>query len=163
MPAKEKSTFKRRSQRHLPIRAVLLPLLFIFLAGTADLNAAQVIVAPRRRYSRPVPTGSISGMVTLADGTPAVKARVMVQTSDGNSPRTTTTDSKGHFRVKDLRRGPYDLRARAGDTWSVWKRHVRVRINEETTITLSIPPPGSPPAEDRPAKKSRQRPAPHAS
>ena len=164
MSAKGKSGFKRADWRQAPFRAAgaLLALLLIFVAGTADLDAAQVIVVPRRRYRRPVPTGSVSGTVTLAEGKPAAGARVMVQTSDGNSPRTTTADAKGHFRVKDLRRGPYDLRARAGETWSDWKRHVHVRINEDTSVTLIVPPPGSPPATDRLAKKARRKSDPNA-
>ena len=152
---------KLRPRAFRAVKAALLVILFIFPLA-AELPGAQVRVVPRARYRRAVPTGSIAGTVTLADGTPAAGARVMVQTSDGSSPRTTTTDAKGHFRVKNLRRGPYDLRARAGETWSDWKRHVHVRINEETSVTLFIPAPGSAPPPKQPAKKSRRKADPNA-
>ncbi len=99
------------------------------------------------RRQRAAATGSLSGTVLGADEKPVSGARVIVQTSDGRTPRATTTDENGRFRVKGLRSGPYDVRARSGKVWSAWTRNVRVRENQEAKVKLRIPAKDSAPAQ----------------
>ena len=139
------------------VEAVLLVILFSVVAAYFHRHEIRALAQGRRQHA--VPTGSISGTVTGPDGKPASGARVMAQTSDGRSPRTARTDAKGHFRVRGLREGPYDLRARANETWSDWTRDVRVRANEDSSVKLRI---ASPDSATPPAKKPNDKPGPDA-
>jgi len=84
--------------------------------------------------------GTLAGTVLDAKGKPVAKATVSIQTSEGDHPQATSTDSQGRFTFTRLRRGLYDMRAYRDGSWTDWKRNTAVRAGRETDVTLQLPP-----------------------
>jgi len=107
--------------KRLAICFLLLPTL---LAGAAPTSRAR--------------TGTLAGTVLDAEGKPAAQATVTLQTSDGQHPRSTTTDARGHFSFSPLARGSYDMRAYQNGSWSEWKHNLSVLAGKRTDVTLHL-------------------------
>jgi len=83
--------------------------------------------------------GTLEGTVVDSHGYPVANASVFVQTSDGQHPHATKTDSKGHFEFDRYSPGQYDLRASYLGVFTDWARRVLVRAGKPTHVTLQIP------------------------
>jgi len=116
------------------------------LVAIAPAPAAELAAASGSQQAKPLPKGKLSGTVLGPDGKPAVKARVLAQTSDGRYPRTAQTDAQGHF-VLTCPAGMIDVRAQFQGNWSEWMRNVRVRTGQTVSISLQIIEQPSPPAD----------------
>ena len=114
------------------LRLAAAGLLFILLVPARAVHGRD----PAGQH-KSLPTGKLEGTVLGLDGKPAVKARVIAQSSDGRNPRSAKTDGQGHFQLT-CTAGPVDVRARAGENWSDWMHNIRVRANETTSVTIQI-------------------------
>ncbi len=94
---------------------------------------------PSPVFSQRSARATLDGVVTEADGTPVAGAHVVVQTSDGKSPRGVKTDARGHFAFRSLRHGLYDVRATRAMRSSEWVRNLVVRSGTIVTVTLVLP------------------------
>ena len=90
-------------------------------------------------FSQRAARATIDGTVTEADGTPVAGAKVIIQTSDGKTPRGAKTDANGHFVFRSLRHGFYDIRASREKRSSEWVRNLVVRSGTIVTVTLVLP------------------------
>jgi len=95
-------------------------------------------------FSQSAARATVDGVVTEADGTPVAGAKVVLQTSDGKSPRGARTDAKGRFAFRSLRHGFYDVRASRGKRSSEWVRNLVVRSSTIVTVTLVLPEKSAP-------------------
>jgi hypothetical protein len=107
----------------------------IYLAIAVTALLAATVFA-----QKPIQTGTISGTVTQADGSPQANARVYFQPSDGSVPHVVQTDATGHFKFQKIKIGLYDVRAQANGAWSDVHRNVNVRANQSVTIDLQLKP-----------------------
>jgi len=82
--------------------------------------------------------GTLSGSVLDARGNPVVNASVMIQTSDGLRPHAARTDANGHFEFTRFDAGQYDVRASSHNAYSEWAKHLLIRPNKTTEVTLHI-------------------------
>ncbi len=87
-----------------------------------------------------VAVGTLVGTVLDARGNPVSSATVTMQTSFGQEPNATHTDSQGRFRFARFRTGQYDLRAYAKGEFSDWVKRVTIRAGKATEVTLHMPP-----------------------
>ncbi len=116
----------------------------VLTAASIALACASIFccfVYPETVYAGPQRhggTGVISGVVVGMDDKPVPHASVNYQSSAGDSPHATRTDSTGHFRITKLRRDNYDLRATAKGVFSEWKKNVAVGNWRETNVTLRL-------------------------
>lgn len=94
---------------------------------------------PSPAFSQRSARATIDGIVTEADGTPVAGAKVVIQTSDGKTPRGAKTDARGHFAFRSLRHGFYDVRASRENRSSEWVRNLVVRSGTIVTVTLVLP------------------------
>jgi uncharacterized protein YfaS (alpha-2-macroglobulin family) len=108
-------------------------------AFLAAIFLALLVAAPVCAQ-KATPTGTLSGVVKKADGTPQAGARVYLQPSDGHPAHTMKTDASGHFKFENIRVGLYDVRAQASGLWSNLHRNVNVRASDELTIDLQLKP-----------------------
>jgi len=131
----------------------LLVALLLFGAGAWAQGTASKTIRPTRPAARQ-PTGVLHGRVLGADGKPVKGARVMVQSSDGRTPRALLTGADGRCRLTRTI-GPYDLRANSNGQWSEWTRNVRVKAGEETGVTLRIPAAPRPPVASPESGKNK--------
>ena len=83
-------------------------------------------------------TGTLAGTVLDAHGKPAADATVMLQTSYGRRPRSTTTNAEGRFFFPQLAHGYYDVRAYHNGAWSEWKHNMIVSTGRQTDVTLRV-------------------------
>jgi len=120
---------KWESFRHLGGGSLLC---FLYL-----LCLLYLLVPPA--FSQRTARATVDGVVTEADGTPVAGAKVVLQTSDGKSPRGARTDAKGRFVFRSLRHGFYDVRASRQKRSSEWVRNLVVRSNTKVTVTLVLP------------------------
>jgi uncharacterized GH25 family protein len=86
------------------------------------------------------PIGELQGTVLDSKGMPVPDATVTLQTSDGNHPHATHTDSSGHFKFTRFETGQYDLRAYSKGMFSDWTKRVSIRSKKTTEVTLRMPP-----------------------
>jgi hypothetical protein len=86
-----------------------------------------------------VPIGTLGGTVLDAHGQPVEGAAVTIQTSDGSMPYGAHTDANGHFQIKRIETGQYDLRASHEGLISEWTKRVMVHANKVTEVTLRLP------------------------
>jgi len=86
-----------------------------------------------------VPIGTLAGTVLDSHDRPVVDAAVTIQTSDGLQPFAAHTDSTGHFEIKRLETGQYDLRASHNGQISDWTKRIMVHANKVTSVTLRLP------------------------
>ncbi len=108
---------------------------FLYLLYFLALLSFLVPPAFSQREAR----ATVDGTVTEADGTPVAGAKVVLQTSDGKSPRGARTNAKGRFVFRSLRHGLYDIRASRQKRSSEWVRNLVVRSNTIVTVTLVLP------------------------
>jgi hypothetical protein len=87
-----------------------------------------------------VAVGTLAGIVVDAHGKPIPHATVTMQTSFGDRPNATHTDSRGRFQFVRYRTGQYDLQAYAGGSFSPWLRFIKIRSHRTTKVTLRMPP-----------------------
>ena len=80
----------------------------------------------------------MAGTVLDSMGRPIAGASVTIQTSDGQHPHATHTDSSGQFQFVRFEIGQYDLRAYSGGKYSAWVKRVMIRSGKVTRITLRI-------------------------
>ncbi|MGH9698490.1 MAG: carboxypeptidase-like regulatory domain-containing protein [Candidatus Acidiferrales bacterium] len=112
----------------------------ILLPGTA-LSLLAFLALPMRAPAQRIPVGTLEGTVLNAHGSPVADASVTIQTSDGQHPHATYTDSRGHFQFVRFETGQYDLRAYAGGHFSEWDRRVMLRHSKKPTqVTLRLLP-----------------------
>jgi hypothetical protein len=102
-------------------------LVFMVLASAADSSARVRI-------------GTLAGVVVDAHGKPVAHATVTIQTSFGDHPNATHTDSDGRFRFARFRIGQYDLQAYSNGSFSPWLKRITIRPNRTTDVTLRMPP-----------------------
>jgi len=114
--------------KSLPIYSVLAVLLI-----------AVIVPAGRAQgYAHHEAVGNLAGTVLDAHGRPVADASVTIQTSDGNQPHATRTDSKGRFAFDRWATGQYDLRAYANGAFSDWDQRVEIRSKKTTEVTLRL-------------------------
>lgn len=87
-----------------------------------------------------VHNGTLAGVVLDAHGKPVPHATVTIQTSFGDEPNATHTDSDGRFAFARYRTGQYDLRAYSDGSFSPWLKRITIRTNRRTEVTLRMPP-----------------------
>lgn len=81
-------------------------------------------------------TASVSGTVVDPQGRPVVGAAVTVNNTDLSSPRTTTTDSAGTFRVSNLAPGAFAVTSKAPGL--VTRRPVRLTLSVGSTAQITL-------------------------
>lgn len=86
-----------------------------------------------------IPIGTLAGTVVDSHDRPVAGAAVTIQTSDGVQPYATHTDSAGHFEIRRLETGQYDLRASFKGAISDWTKRVMVHENKTTVVMLHLP------------------------
>lgn len=84
--------------------------------------------------------GTLAGTVVDAKGRAVADATVTIQSSFGDRPNATHTDSSGHFEFVRYQTGQYDVRAYSKGSFSNWTKRVTVRRGRTTEITLRMPP-----------------------
>jgi hypothetical protein len=82
--------------------------------------------------------GTLAGTVVDGQGQPIAGASVTIQTSDGQHPHATRTDSSGQFQFVRFEIGQYDMRAYGGGKYSDWAKRVMIRSGRVTRVTLRI-------------------------
>jgi protocatechuate 3,4-dioxygenase beta subunit len=100
------------------------------------LAAVLVLVAASMARE---PVGSLAGTLIDSHGNPVEGATVFIQTSDGQHPHATHTDTDGHFVFERYSVGQYDVRASIYSVFTDWSRRVLIRANRTTHITLRLP------------------------
>jgi len=110
---------------------------YIFHFWGLCLLLTALIIAPgvARSAER---VGTMAGTVVDATGKPIAGASVTIQTSDGQHPHATRTDSSGRFEFMRFEIGQYDLRAYGRGMYSDWAKRVLVRSGKVTRVTLRI-------------------------
>lgn len=83
--------------------------------------------------------GTLEGTVIDSHGNSVAGASVFVQTSDGQHPHATKTDSQGRFEFDRYSPGQYDLRASYLSVFTEWHKRVQVRVGKKTHVTLQLP------------------------
>lgn len=114
--------------RRQPTRAALGMLLFVLMALVAT---AQNV---------PTPVGTLAGTVLDAQGKPVADASVTIQTSDGQKPHATRTNTEGRFQFERWATGQHDIRAYAQGVFSDWDKRVLIRSKKTTLVVLRLPP-----------------------
>ncbi|MDE3111267.1 MAG: carboxypeptidase regulatory-like domain-containing protein [Acidobacteriota bacterium] len=109
------------------------------IALAAFILAFTIAALPRISSAR-VRVGTLSGVVLDANGEPVHHATVTMQTSYGDRPNATHTDSAGRFHFVRFRTGQYDLRAYSKGSFSPWVKRITIRANRTTEVTLRMPP-----------------------
>ncbi|KAA6464625.1 carboxypeptidase regulatory-like domain-containing protein [Acidobacteria bacterium AB60] len=112
--------------------SLFLPLGFSEIAG--KVAAAQA----------PEATGSVSGAVTDASGTPVPHAVVVLKTAAGEGVATAESDAAGKFALTHLRPGEYDLTV-SGAGFAEKKVHVIV-TGTPGLLDVALSPQSQPPA-----------------
>ncbi len=107
-------------------RIAIVILVAALLALTAPSNSGYAL-------------GNLGGHVVDKHGNPVVDAVVIVQTSDGEHPHATHTDTNGHFEFERYSPGQYDLRASYDSVFTDWMKRVLVRGGKTTDVTLRLP------------------------
>jgi hypothetical protein len=87
-----------------------------------------------------VRVGTLAGVVLDANGRPVPHATVTLQSSFGDRPNATHTDSEGRFQFARYLTGQYDLQAYANGSFSPWLKRITIRSNRTTKVTLHMPP-----------------------
>ena len=87
-----------------------------------------------------IPIGTLAGTVLDAHGNVVADAAVTIQTSDGSQPYAAHTNSAGHFEIRRIETGQYDLRASHNGLISDWTKRIMVHANKITSVTLRLPP-----------------------
>jgi hypothetical protein len=103
----------------------------VFLVSLVIVGSSQITAAR-------VATGTLAGLVLDAHGSPVSHASVTLQTSDGEHPHATYTDSGGHFEFSRFERGQYDLRAYSKGAFSDWMKRVAIHAGKTTQVTLRL-------------------------
>lgn len=108
---------------------------FTFLAVLVLLLVVspQLFAVPQSRG-----TSSISGVVIGPDDKPVPYASVTFQSSDGTAPHAAHADSHGHFTIKELKSGNYDIRASDNGIFSEWQKNVMLRKGRARSIELRL-------------------------
>ncbi|MGH9757887.1 MAG: carboxypeptidase-like regulatory domain-containing protein, partial [Candidatus Acidiferrales bacterium] len=102
------------------------------------LSLLAFLALPMRAPAQRIPVGTLEGTVLNAHGSPVADASVTIQTSDGQHPHATYTDSRGHFQFTRFETGQYDLRAYAHGHFSEWDRRVMLHSKKPTQVTLRL-------------------------
>lgn len=87
------------------------------------------------------PTGSISGIVRAADGTPVVGASIELwlgTNGSGGRARGTSTDTSGRYRLFDLPLGPHEVRARDVSSGAEGKASATVAVDIESVADITL-------------------------
>lgn len=87
-----------------------------------------------------IPIGTLAGTVVDSHERPVSGAAVTIQTSDGSEPYAAHTDRSGHFQIRRLETGQYDLRASFNGSISDWTKRIMVHENKTTVVLLHLPP-----------------------
>jgi len=87
-----------------------------------------------------VPVGTLTGHVLDARGNAVPNASVTIQTSIGQHPHATYTDTSGRFAFVRFEAGEYDLRAFSRGAYSDWAKRVFIGPNKTSEITLHLKP-----------------------
>ena len=83
---------------------------------------------------------TLEGTVLSDKGAPVAGARILWQTADGRSPHALRSDAQGHFRIRRILPGIYQLRAVTRKASSEWSTNVVVRPGQHTQVTLRLEP-----------------------
>jgi virginiamycin B lyase len=117
-----------------PVRRRWFGIVFL-IGGVALLPAGLRAQSPKEPKLGP---GSLDGTVVNANGAPVAGAEILWQVGDGSTPHIVRCDAQGHFHIRDLRAGLYDLRASAGDASSDWLHNVMVRPGGQSNVKLRL-------------------------
>lgn len=85
-------------------------------------------------------TGSISGSITDASGSPVSAARVTVTAQETGVSRDSITDSAGHYDIPLLGVAHYTVRAELQGFQTVEQRDVRLQVDEHREIDFTLAP-----------------------
>lgn len=83
--------------------------------------------------------GNLAGTLVDSHGNPVPDGVVVIQTSDGQHPHATHTDTNGHFEFTRYTPGQYDLRGSLYGVFTDWSRRILIRAGKTTQITLHLP------------------------
>jgi hypothetical protein len=117
---------RKRAMKRAALSAVLVVAGILVLAPGAPLDAGLAL-------------GNLAGHVVDKHGNAVADATVIVETSDGEHPHATHTDTNGHFEFERYSAGQYDLRASYDSVFTDWMRRVLVRSGRTTEVTLHLP------------------------
>jgi outer membrane receptor protein involved in Fe transport len=113
-----------KTQRAVVLRALLL--------GATALTGAVGVAVPAAAQTI---TGSISGQVRNADGTPAPNVTVTAKNPATNQSVSATSDANGQYRLPGLRPTTYEITADIGG--SAFKDTVIVEIGQSATLDIA--------------------------
>ena len=94
--------------------------------------------APAFAQHTPKHPATLTGVVLGPDDRPVANAAVSYQSSGGNAPHATHTDTHGRFTITKLRADNYDVRASAKGIFSEWEKNVTLKAGETRSITLRL-------------------------
>jgi hypothetical protein len=101
-------------------------------ATAADVTVANIVMEE---------TGSISGKVRAADGTPVSEAEVVLYDLNGTSIvriRRTYSDTAGFYRLFDVPLGQFEVRARDVISNATGQANVQVVVDQESTQDIDL-------------------------
>lgn len=112
--------------------------LFLFLlfatAGTINAQEIAYLNIKNEQFSEDEKAGMIKGRITTTDDKPAE----MVNVSLKETTKSTMTDADGYFVLRNVKEGTYTLQV-SMIGMQTQERQVQVKINETTTIALTLP------------------------
>jgi carboxypeptidase family protein len=108
-------------------------LIFLGVFSMALMAARGVLAAPQHKG-----TSTLTGIVLGPDDKPVPHASVSYQSSGGNAPHATFTNSKGRFTITKLRADNYDMRASSKGIFSEWQKNVALGRGQTKDITLQL-------------------------
>ncbi len=108
-------------------------IIFIAVLSLALTAARRVLAAPQHKG-----TSTLTGVVLGPDDKPVPHASVSYQSSGGNAPHATFTNSKGRFTITKLRADDYDMRASSKGIFSEWQKNVAIGRGQTKDITLQL-------------------------
>ncbi len=124
-------SFKERQNKIMtnPSRSYLFKILLV-LAACATLALAA--------FAQSTVDGAIAGMVTDQSKAVVVGAKVTVRNVGTNLTSTTTTDTRGQFRVIRLQPGTYSVNVESGSFAPMTQPNVIVEVGAITNIDMSL-------------------------
>jgi carboxypeptidase family protein len=108
-------------------------LIFIAVFSMALMAARGVLAEPQHKG-----TSTLTGVVLGPDDKPVPHASVSYQSSGGNAPHATFTNSKGRFTITKLRADNYDMRASSKGIFSEWEKNVALGRGQTKDVTLQL-------------------------
>ena len=88
--------------------------------------------------ARAATTGTVTGEVRDAGGTPQIGALVQLVNADLAVIAQTFTDDRGHYSLKDVVPGVYGVKATASLFLPTLREHLRVAANAHATVNLTL-------------------------